>query len=111
MENNERIRSTIDSLNQIKKQENEGHYCLHTAYIGRGRTMAKSGFEDFTLLYKDNAFEKLKKVINEEPRSKVYVEINYYVDKSRIAIWKYVTMDEYLVLPDSWKEFKKLIKK
>lgn len=107
----EKIQSTNDSNNQINKQQTEGHLCLHRAYIGRGRSMKRSGFEDYTLSCPSNSFEEFKKVIHEEPRSNVYVEVNYYVDSSRIRTWKIVTWEEYCQLPTTWIEFKKLVKK
>ena len=64
---------------------------------------------DFTLFYNDRAKEEFIKKIKEEPRSNNYVEVNYYVDFSRIKTWKYLTMEEYLNLPQTWKEFKKLV--
>lgn len=106
----ERIQSTIAGDNQIKKQQAEGHLCLHRAYIGRGKSMQRSGFEDFTLSCPSNSLDAFKKAIKEEPRSNVYVEVNYYVDLSRVRTWKIVTWEEYSQLPTTWKEFKKLVK-
>lgn len=107
----ERIQSTIDSENQINKQQGEGHLCLHRAYIGRGKPMKRSGFEDYTLSCPSNSLEAFKKAIKEEPRSNVYVEVNYYVDSSRIRTWKIVTWEKYCQLPTTWIEFKKLVNK
>jgi hypothetical protein len=110
MNNYQRIQSTFDANNQILQQQGDCHYCLHTASIGfKHKSMKKTGFEDFDLLYKGKSKEKFIEAIGEEPRSTVYVKVFVYETSSKAKLWNILTWAEFIALPQDWKTFKKLI--
>lgn len=107
METTERIQSTIDSYSQIEKQQQENHYTLHNARARKGGVIKLDGFQDFDLLFGEDAKQKLSEAINGEVRSTVYVRVTYDAPNYRVNTLGYFTWEEFQRIPKDWMGFKK----
>ena len=109
MDHEEQVLSTSAANIQINNQIDDGHYILRKAYAGRGRIMELEYFEDLTLRYGAEAEGRLEKILNRKPESRIYVEVCYYFEKTRITRLDYFSFEFYQSIPKDWKGFKKFM--